>query len=192
MEGWSSVKLCDVANLGLGTILFFSSWLFGLSSGPTWQTASITGLFIAVLSMAALAAVAVWEEWLNLIAGLALIASPWLLGFQDSDAMLAQVVIGSIVAALAAFEVWLVDDRKRHGAAPPRPFAHSDLVRHQHAGDDGLELLPQAKALRPDVPIIMITAYGDAKTKRCAKSRGGTNEGCTFDRRAAELIACRL
>ncbi len=32
----------------------------------------------------------------------------------------------------------------------------------------GLELLPQAKALRPDVPVIMITAYGDAETKRNA------------------------
>ena len=32
----------------------------------------------------------------------------------------------------------------------------------------GLELLPKAKALRPDVPVIMITAYGDAETKRKA------------------------
>jgi CheY-like chemotaxis protein len=35
-------------------------------------------------------------------------------------------------------------------------------------GMSGLELLPKAKALRPDVPIIMITAYGDAETKRQA------------------------
>jgi len=35
-------------------------------------------------------------------------------------------------------------------------------------GMSGLELLPQAKAMRPDVPIIMITAYGDAETKRKA------------------------
>ncbi|MEY2606362.1 MAG: hypothetical protein QOH31_4184 [Verrucomicrobiota bacterium] len=33
-------------------------------------------------------------------------------------------------------------------------------------GMSGLELLPKAKAIRPDVPIIMITAYGDAETKR--------------------------
>ena len=33
-------------------------------------------------------------------------------------------------------------------------------------GMSGLELLPRAKAARPDVPIIMITAYGDAETKR--------------------------
>ena len=36
----------------------------------------------------------------------------------------------------------------------------------------GLELLPKAKALRPDVPIIMITAYGDAETKRKALENG--------------------
>jgi CheY-like chemotaxis protein len=33
-------------------------------------------------------------------------------------------------------------------------------------GMTGLELLPKAKAARPDVPVIMITAYGDAGTKR--------------------------
>lgn len=36
----------------------------------------------------------------------------------------------------------------------------------------GLDLLPRAKALRPDVPIIMITAYGDAETRRHALERG--------------------
>ena len=35
-------------------------------------------------------------------------------------------------------------------------------------GMSGRELLPKAKALRPDVPVIMITAYGDAETKRKA------------------------
>ena len=39
-------------------------------------------------------------------------------------------------------------------------------------GMSGLELLPQAKALRPDVPVIMITAYEDAETKRNALEGG--------------------
>ena len=39
-------------------------------------------------------------------------------------------------------------------------------------GMSGLELLPKAKAMRPDVPIIMITAYGDAETKRRALENG--------------------
>jgi CheY-like chemotaxis protein len=33
-------------------------------------------------------------------------------------------------------------------------------------GMSDLELLPKARAARPDVQIIMITAYGDAETKR--------------------------
>lgn len=39
-------------------------------------------------------------------------------------------------------------------------------------GMSGLELLPQAKALRPDVPVIMITAYGDADTSARAIDGG--------------------
>jgi CheY-like chemotaxis protein len=36
----------------------------------------------------------------------------------------------------------------------------------------GLEMLPKARAARPDVPVIMITAYGDAETKRKALEGG--------------------
>jgi CheY-like chemotaxis protein len=39
-------------------------------------------------------------------------------------------------------------------------------------GMTGLELLPRANATRPDVPVIMITAYGDAETKRKALEGG--------------------
>ena len=39
-------------------------------------------------------------------------------------------------------------------------------------GMTGLELLPKAKAARPDVPVIMITAYGDAETKHKALAGG--------------------
>ena len=126
MDDWSSARLCDVGNLLLGMILFFSPWLFGLSAGAQWQTASTVGIFIAVLSVAALAAFAIWEEWLNLIVGLWLIASPWLLGFQDSSAMAVDVSIGAVVAILAALEVWLT---QRYAAAPHRkPRYRSALV----------------------------------------------------------------
>ena len=39
-------------------------------------------------------------------------------------------------------------------------------------GMSGLELLPKAKSARPDVPVIMITAYGDAETRRKALEGG--------------------
>jgi CheY-like chemotaxis protein len=39
-------------------------------------------------------------------------------------------------------------------------------------GMSGLEMLPKVRAQRPDVPVIMITAYGDAETRRKAIERG--------------------
>lgn len=39
-------------------------------------------------------------------------------------------------------------------------------------GMSGLEMLPKVREERPDIPVIMITAYGDAETKRKAIERG--------------------
>jgi CheY-like chemotaxis protein len=39
-------------------------------------------------------------------------------------------------------------------------------------GMTGLELLPLVRAARPDVPVIMITAYGDAGTREAVLAAG--------------------
>jgi CheY-like chemotaxis protein len=39
-------------------------------------------------------------------------------------------------------------------------------------GMNGLDMLPEMRARRPDVPVIMITAYGAAETRRTALDRG--------------------
>jgi CheY-like chemotaxis protein len=39
-------------------------------------------------------------------------------------------------------------------------------------GMSGLEMLPQVRAQRPAVPVIMITAYGDSETRKKAIERG--------------------
>ena len=39
-------------------------------------------------------------------------------------------------------------------------------------GMTGLEMLPKVKAARPNVPVIMITAYGDEATKKKAAELG--------------------
>ena len=41
-------------------------------------------------------------------------------------------------------------------------------------GMSGLEFLPKVRAARPDVPVFMITAYGDAETRRRAKEGGAS------------------
>ena len=117
MNEWINAKLCDGANLVLGAILFCSPWMFAFDAGLSSQNAFISGIVIAALSIAALAAFAVWEEWLNLIVGLWVIVSPWVLGFQGSTAMTVHVIIGIIVAVLAAIELWLMYQN------PPRQTA---------------------------------------------------------------------
>jgi CheY-like chemotaxis protein len=39
-------------------------------------------------------------------------------------------------------------------------------------GMTGLEMLPKVKEIRPEVPVVMITAYGDADTRRKALEGG--------------------
>jgi CheY-like chemotaxis protein len=42
-------------------------------------------------------------------------------------------------------------------------------------GMTGLEMLPKVKAARPNVPVIMITAYGDEGTRRLALEGGAVD-----------------
>jgi heme/copper-type cytochrome/quinol oxidase subunit 3 len=117
MSEWTNARYCDVANLVLGAILFFSPWIFTFAAGAQSQNAFVTGLAIVVLAIAALAAFAVWEEWLNLIAGLWSVVSPWVLGFQGTTAMTVHVVIGILVAVLAAIELWMMYQNPPHQTA---------------------------------------------------------------------------
>ncbi len=87
-------------------------------AGKVSENANIAGIVIVVLALAALAAFAVWEEWLNLIVGLWVLVSPWVLGFQGTHAMTVHVIIGAVVAILAAIELWMLSHN------PPRLTAN--------------------------------------------------------------------
>lgn len=107
MMEWKNERVCDVLNLILGGFLVASPWLFGFASGVQSQNAIISGLIIAVLSIAALAAFAQWEEWINLAVGFWVLISPWVLGFSGTTAMRVCVIVGLIVAVIAAVELWM-------------------------------------------------------------------------------------
>ena len=62
---------------------------------------------IILLSIVALAAFAVWEEWLNLLVGAWLFASPWLFGFAETTAATVHVAVGVTVMAFAGIDLWL-------------------------------------------------------------------------------------
>lgn len=70
--------LTDVVNLVLGVWLFLSPWIFGFDpeTAASWN-AWLSGIVVAGLAVAALAAFAEWEEWLNLIVGLWVAVRLW-------------------------------------------------------------------------------------------------------------------
>jgi uncharacterized membrane protein HdeD (DUF308 family) len=108
----------DWANLVLGALLFLSPWVLGYTADQHahWN-AWISGVVIAVIAIGALSMFQEWEEWLNLIAGIWVVVAPWILGFAAiTAAMVTHVVIGLLVAAAAAWEIWEVRHRPQAAA----------------------------------------------------------------------------
>lgn len=102
-ESWA-----DVINLLLGIWLFLTPWLFGFTTeGTASLNAWIAGILIAALGLAALTTFAEWEEWIELLAGIWVAISPWLLGFSGVTAAMGwHVIVGVVVAILAAVRVY--------------------------------------------------------------------------------------
>jgi len=100
--------ILDVYNLVLGAALFVSPWLFAFSQGAASIDARLGGAAIVTASIAALLVFAEWEEWIELLAGLWMVASPFVLGFQHTTAMHVSIAIGLVVAYIAALDLWLI------------------------------------------------------------------------------------
>jgi hypothetical protein len=100
----------DYANLVLGALLFLSPWALGYADVEmAARTSWAGGLIIAILSLAAIINFAEWEEWLNLLIGLAVIVSPYFFGFDNvKNAVAAHYVIGVLVAVSSGWELWSV------------------------------------------------------------------------------------
>ena len=74
---------------------------------------------------AAIVAFSIWEEWINLLIGCWLIASPWLLGFTQTRAMHFAIAAGAVVAFMALLELWLEYEKTHLG-----PAAAQDAGEH--------------------------------------------------------------
>ena len=106
----------DVANLVLAALLFLTPWIFGFASesAAAWN-AWVSGILIGIVAVAALTSFAEWEEWINLVLGLWVVVSPWVLGFATQTARTwVPVIVGLVVAVLAAVKLWLLHQ------GPPR------------------------------------------------------------------------
>jgi hypothetical protein len=99
----------DWINLLLGIALLISPFLMGFATGTPMTNALVGGVIIIAVAVMALVSFAQWEEWVNLVLGLWVLVSPWVLGFTGiAVAFQTHVVIGLAVAVLAAVELFLV------------------------------------------------------------------------------------
>jgi hypothetical protein len=121
MKKWRREAALDLYNLFLAMFLLISPWLFARTNGIAAMDLRTSGAVIAVLSLAAMVAFSNWEEWVNLVIGLWLIVSPWILGFAHTRAMHFSIAVGAAVAFLAAIELFLVYDATHPAALPSEP-----------------------------------------------------------------------
>src|SRR5262245_54416529 len=117
---WRRETALDIYNLGLGAFLFLAPWLFSYAHASARADDWVSAAILVASSVAALVAFAEWEEWIGLIVGLWVLASPWLLGFQHTKAMAVNVAVGLLITFLSGLELWLIhyDPKPYDGGGP--------------------------------------------------------------------------
>lgn len=108
----------DVYNLFFAAVLFISPWLFKLTNSQGKIDLWVTSAIIVVLSLAAIIAYRDWEEWINVLMGVWLIASPWLLGFPHTRAMHLSIGFGVVIVLLALLDLFLHYEKRHPDEAP--------------------------------------------------------------------------
>jgi len=108
----------DVINVLMGAWLFIAPWVLEYTSGVGALNSHIAGLAVLVIAAWALSDLKSWEEMSNMLIGLWLIASPWVLHFYDHWAsVLNTTAVGAVVTGLAGY--LLIRHRPEH----PDPMA---------------------------------------------------------------------
>ena len=114
----------DWGNVLLGLWMIVSPWALGFAGGdgPAAWSAWALGAAIVIFAASAMYIPKAWEEALNAILGVCLIAAPWVLGFAAQERPTTNaVIVGVLVTALGLWAM-LTDAQlqkwwhERHGA----------------------------------------------------------------------------
>jgi hypothetical protein len=85
-------------------------WILGFASEHVAApNAWVSGIVIGAVATGAPTKLAEWEDWINLLLGVWVLVSPWVLSFSaQTTARWAHVGIGLIVAVLAGLRLWFM------------------------------------------------------------------------------------
>ena len=93
----------DPVNGLVGVWLILSPWAIGFQDNMTaLANAVIVGILLIAAALGAIFVPRAWEEWTEVVLGLWLAASPWVLGFNTlANATVSTAVTGVVVIVLA-------------------------------------------------------------------------------------------
>jgi hypothetical protein len=101
----------DVVNAMLGGWLILSPWVLGFQGTVIATTSTVAiGAVLVASSVGAMQVPAAWEEWLDVILGVALMLSPVLLGFDAVRPALQNALISGGAVTVLAIWVLVTDD----------------------------------------------------------------------------------
>lgn len=101
----------DWANLILGAWVFVSPWILDYGSSTTAAlNAYVMGGGIVVFAMIAAYMPKAWEEIINMLLGVWLVVSPFVLGFSAMTVIALHTVVVGILAT--AFAIWAMSNEQ--------------------------------------------------------------------------------
>lgn len=104
----------DPVNVLLGAWLISSPWVLGFQDQmPAMWTFVATGVLLAASALGAIFLPKAWEEWSEVVLGVWLMASPWVVGFAaNAIAMQNALFVGLAVTILA---LWVLGTDDEYG-----------------------------------------------------------------------------
>jgi len=107
----------DWSDMLLGIWLATSPWILGFGNGDAVAAgnAVLVGSLIAILGALTFLAYHIVEQWIDVMLGVWLVLSPWLLPTAGSAAMVADfTLVGAAVLALSGREIWNAGHGRPH------------------------------------------------------------------------------
>jgi len=96
----------DWASWMLGLWLLLSPWaLFFDHEAIALDNALAVGALVIIAEIVELSVFRDWEEWINVVLGVWLALSPWVLGVASAVARWDFLIVGALVVALALYEL---------------------------------------------------------------------------------------
>lgn len=99
-----------------GIWLLLSPFILGFMSGPATTNNVLLGIAIAVLAIIRFSGAynQSWISWVNVVLGVWVLISPWVLGFASSRVPTTNnVIVGIVVIVLAAWSALVTDMGRR-------------------------------------------------------------------------------